>query len=183
MSQQSKQSLLDCFDEDYNQLVELAREIGVDNVDAVLRTFGGQKPHIPMPENFWDGLQRELRDREIRAKFRGDNYAELAIEYHLTERRVRQIIDGNDKNYKRQQPSMNTAKIAAAEYASLVRLASHYQVPVHSVLTVVFREGIKQPAVQQVLNDAFGQQAQLFDFDIHAHEVSRTTQPMTAPSI
>lgn len=33
------------------------------------------------------------RDQEMCAKFRGDNYGELADEYDLTEMRVRQIVD------------------------------------------------------------------------------------------
>lgn len=38
-------------------------------------------------------MQLSARDRELCAKFRGDNYYELAREHDLTEMRVRQIID------------------------------------------------------------------------------------------
>lgn len=37
--------------------------------------------------------QLSARDREMCAKFRGNNYRELAHEYGLTEMRVRQIVD------------------------------------------------------------------------------------------
>ena len=38
-------------------------------------------------------MHLSARDRELCAKFRGNNYRELAREYGLTEMRVRQIVD------------------------------------------------------------------------------------------
>jgi hypothetical protein len=48
--------------------------------------------------------QLSARDREMCAKFRGNNYRELAHEYGLTEMRVRQIVDTwQREQYERRQ--------------------------------------------------------------------------------
>lgn len=38
-----------------------------------------------------------VRDREMCTRFRGDNYRQLATEYGLTEMRVRQIVDADQR--------------------------------------------------------------------------------------
>lgn len=65
-----------------------AAEAAFAIAEAVRTQIGGEYHYIP------NGLAWTLtrRDREIYAKFRGDNYRELAREYHLSEMRVRQII-------------------------------------------------------------------------------------------
>ncbi len=47
------------------------------------------------------------RDREMCAKFRGDNYSQLARAYNLTEMRVRQIVDAwQREQFERRQHTL-----------------------------------------------------------------------------
>lgn len=67
---------------------EVSAEIAVGAVDSVGREFGGTQVYFPR------GISYRLsqRDAEIFRKFKGDNYAQLAREFQLTEVRVRTII-------------------------------------------------------------------------------------------
>lgn len=66
-----------------------AAEAALSIADTVRKEIGGSLQYIPK------GTAWELskRDREIYSRFRGDNYDQLAREFHLTEMRIRQIID------------------------------------------------------------------------------------------
>jgi Mor family transcriptional regulator len=66
-----------------------AAEIALDVAEHVRKNIGGVATYIPR------GLSYELslRDRQIWSEFKGDNHAELARKYDMTEMRVRQIID------------------------------------------------------------------------------------------
>ena len=66
-----------------------AAEAALSIAEAARRELGGGRIYVPKGRE-WE-LSR--RDREIYAKFRGDNYLQLAREYNLTEMRVRQIIE------------------------------------------------------------------------------------------
>lgn len=57
--------------------------------ETARRELGGGHHYVPK------GTAWELshRDRLIYAKFHGDNYAQLAREYDLTEMRIRQIVE------------------------------------------------------------------------------------------
>ena len=57
------------------------------------RLCGGQNLYIPKPET----MEREGRDRDIRARFNGGNYRALAAQYRLSERQIRKIINGTRK--------------------------------------------------------------------------------------
>lgn len=51
--------------------------------------------------------QLSVRDREMCAKFKGNNYRQLAHEYDLTEMRVRQIVDAwQREQFERRQGSL-----------------------------------------------------------------------------
>ena len=66
-----------------------AAEIALVVAEHVRKNIGGVATYIPR------GLSYELslRDRQIWSEFKGDNHAELARKYDMTEMRVRQIID------------------------------------------------------------------------------------------
>ena len=51
---------------------------------------GGQSLYIPKRES----LERNARDRDIRARFNGGNYRALAAQFRLSERQIRKIING-----------------------------------------------------------------------------------------
>lgn len=71
--------------EDQLQLAEL---IGIDNFRKLVLTFGGLSIYIPKKDSF----DRAARNEEIRAKFTGGNFKELASEYDLTEVQIRSIV-------------------------------------------------------------------------------------------
>lgn len=89
---QRRDDLLGNFSDEHSDLVALGKRIGAEALQAVLEVFGGQKPHIPSAEDFWARLDREVRNERIRANFRGNNYAELAMAERLDERQVRRIV-------------------------------------------------------------------------------------------
>lgn len=69
---------------------DIAEELGMDSYLKLIRLCGGQSLYVPKLES----LQRDGRDREIRARFNGSNYRALAIQFKLSERQVRKIING-----------------------------------------------------------------------------------------
>lgn len=88
------EALLSEFSDDYSDLVALGHRIGAEGLNEVLKLLGGCKIHIPTPETFWQRLYREVRDRMVRDKFNGRNYAELGTETGLTPMQVRRIVHG-----------------------------------------------------------------------------------------
>ena len=73
--------------EEYQDLVEA---LGLNAFLALVRLCGGQNLYLPN----LDSLEREGRDREIRARFNGGNYRALASQFRLSERQIRKIING-----------------------------------------------------------------------------------------
>lgn len=67
---------------------EKSAEIAIGTTDSVGREFGGSQIYVPRGVSY----RLSQRDAEIFRKFKGDNYAQLAREYQLTEVRVRSII-------------------------------------------------------------------------------------------
>ena len=94
------QQLLECFDAGWSPWVDLGQRIGVEALREVMEVFGGQKPHVPQFQEFTRKLTLEVRDRESRAKFHGDNYDELAGAYGIDPRHVRRIIHGRTDREK-----------------------------------------------------------------------------------
>ena len=72
---------------EYQDIVET---IGMEAFLELVGLCGGQNLYIPKRES----LQREGRDRAIRARFNGGNYRALAAQFRLSERQVRKIING-----------------------------------------------------------------------------------------
>lgn len=66
----------------------IAAEVAMSVAEHVRKNIGGVATYIPR------GLSYELtlRDREMWAEFKGDNYSALARKYDITEMRARQII-------------------------------------------------------------------------------------------
>ena len=74
--------------EEYQDIVET---IGMEHFLALVALCGGQSLYIPMRAS----LERDGRDRDIRARFSGGNYRALAAQYRLSVRQVRRIVNGN----------------------------------------------------------------------------------------
>lgn len=66
----------------------LAALVGVEIYIKIVREYGGTAIYIPKMQQ----LFRKVRDREIKMKFDGSNYKQLAREYDLTESMVRVIV-------------------------------------------------------------------------------------------
>lgn len=69
---------------------DIAGDIGMENFLRLASLRGGQELYIPKRES----LEREARDRDIRARFDGKNYRELAGRFQLSERQIRKILKG-----------------------------------------------------------------------------------------
>jgi len=66
----------------------LAQLIGIDNYKKLVHHFGGCSIYIYKK----DTIIKDIRDKAIISKFNGENYKELAIEYNLAERTIREIV-------------------------------------------------------------------------------------------
>lgn len=67
---------------------ELADVIGLEAYKKLAQHFGGSYIYVNKP----DTLTCNERNAEIREKFNGSNYCQLAQEYSLTENRIRSIL-------------------------------------------------------------------------------------------
>lgn len=67
---------------------DIAETVGLDAYLTLSVLCGGQNLYIPKRE----ALERQARNREIRAHFNGGNYRALAAQYRLSERQIRKII-------------------------------------------------------------------------------------------
>lgn len=82
--------LLSDIPQEYRQLTEA---LGLNAFLRLAALRGGQDLYIPKLES----LERNARDRRIRAAFRGRNYRELAARFHLSERQIRKILKGSGR--------------------------------------------------------------------------------------
>ena len=73
--------------EEYRDIVDT---IGMEAFTQLTLLCGGQSLYIPKRES----LERNARDRDIRARFDGGNYRALAAQFRLSERQIRKIING-----------------------------------------------------------------------------------------
>ena len=78
------------------EFLELGQRIGAFALNELMEYLGGEKKHIPKADTFWNNLLRDVRDHEIKMKFKGNNYVELAEEYTLSARHVHRIIHGRN---------------------------------------------------------------------------------------
>ena len=72
---------------DKRKLVNIIR---LDAYKKLVQHYGGSYIYINKP----DTIVRNERNIEIRKKFNGSNYCQLAQEYQLTENRIRSILKG-----------------------------------------------------------------------------------------
>ena len=70
---------------------DIAEAIGLEAFTQLTLLCGGQSLYIPKRES----LERGARDRDIRARFDGGNYRALAVQFRLSERQIRKIINGS----------------------------------------------------------------------------------------
>ena len=69
---------------------DIAEALGMEAFTRLTLLCGGQNLYIPKRES----LERNARDRDIRARFTGGNYLALAAQFRLSERQIRKIING-----------------------------------------------------------------------------------------
>lgn len=69
---------------------DIAEAIGLEAFTRLTLLCGGQDLYIPKRET----LERNARDRDIRARFNGGNYRALAAQYRLSVRQIRKILNG-----------------------------------------------------------------------------------------
>lgn len=79
----------------------IAAEVALGVAESVRHNIGGVAVYIPRGQNY----ELSLRDKQMWADFRGDNYGDLARKYEMSEMRVRQIMEriGKVEKAKRQQ--------------------------------------------------------------------------------
>lgn len=68
---------------------EFAEIVGLETYRKIVEHYGGSSIYI----NKADTLTRSERNAEIKRKFNGSNYRELAKEYGLSEPSVRKIVN------------------------------------------------------------------------------------------
>lgn len=68
---------------------QAAAEIALSIAERARKELGGGHHYLPKGRDY----ELSRRDRQIYAKFRGDNYPQLAREFALTEMRIRQIVE------------------------------------------------------------------------------------------
>ena len=69
---------------------DIAEALGMEAFTRLTLLCGGQNLYIPKRES----LERNARDRDIRARFTGGNYRALAAQFRLSERQIRKNING-----------------------------------------------------------------------------------------
>lgn len=67
---------------------ELAECIGMEAYKKLVKNYAGSCIYVCKP----DTITANLRNEEIRRKFNGYNYSELALEYNLAEVSIRRIV-------------------------------------------------------------------------------------------
>ena len=66
----------------------LAEVIGLEAYKKLVQHYGGSYIYVNKP----DTVMRKERNDEIRNRFNGSNYSQLAQAYNLTENRIRSIL-------------------------------------------------------------------------------------------
>ena len=72
------------------EYLDIYDALGADAFFKLVGLCGGQSLYLPK----LDSLEREGRNRELRARFNGGNYRALAAQFRLSERQVRKILNG-----------------------------------------------------------------------------------------
>lgn len=156
-----KTTLLAMFDESYGDFVAVGKVVGAEHLEALLQALGGQKPHVPTPENFWQQLRRAARDEEMRRKFKGHNQQELAIDYRMSERQVRRILAAPARERRKPEP-VKSLKVSVAVYARVAMLAQRLNASARTVHNVLVDIALALPDLDERLRAAFGGQRDIF---------------------
>jgi len=93
-------------DSKHRDFIELGRKIGAFALNELMEYWGGEKKHVPKADVFWNNLLRDVRDHEIKTKFKGSNYLELAEEYDLSPRHIHRIIHGRNASHRKKNDSL-----------------------------------------------------------------------------
>lgn len=157
LSEVEKKRLLERVSPDFDPLVELAALIGLDGIEAVMGVYGSQKPHIPRPLSFWHKLARAVRNDEIRDRFNGRNYGELAAEYSgflglgtLGERQVREIVHASPKKRsQRGREDSSPVKVRRPRYGEIAALAQQSNTSLAEVTDSLLDAALHSPEVRR----------------------------------
>lgn len=76
------------------QFENIAIELGIDNIKALFKEFGGTSVYFPTKKMIY----KEARDREIISEYNGFNHKELADKYNMSESYIRAIINRHKKS-------------------------------------------------------------------------------------
>lgn len=117
--------LLECFSDDFHPLVRFGKKYGPQVITDLLEELGGTKPHMAKPENFWHSLELEYRNTQIRNQFRGNNHAELGETFGLSERQIRDVVQGSTRKAKRHDKTA-AIHIAQDQHQTLRDFAAPY---------------------------------------------------------
>lgn len=158
-----KAELLGAFADEYSPFVRMAKALvaqlgpvdGVAAFEVALAELGGQKPHVPMAANFWHGLSREVRNEQIRARFDGRNLVELALEFDMGERYLRDIVAGGPKRYTAKTEPRHAVKISDAHHAACMAEAERWQATERQVVDLALRFALDSPEFEAVLKARF----------------------------
>lgn len=162
--------LLERFDDDFSEFVALGKRIGPVALNELLEVFGGQKPHIPKANSFWRSLEVTVRNETIRTQFRGNNIEQLALEYELSERQLRNIVAGpRYVRYPTREPP-RSLKLSEARFAHVQQVAARNGVTLRAAHEALMAIVLSLPDLQRRVADVLGQRM-LFDWQ----ETDRTT--------
>lgn len=75
----------------------IADLIGMEAYSKLVNAYGGMAIYITKPDN----LIRNARNEEIRSKFDGSNYRQLAVKYNLSEVSIRLIVADIDREMRK----------------------------------------------------------------------------------
>jgi len=167
MEQQTEKSeILNCFTDDFNPMVFLAKAAGADVAERFMEYCGGTKPHIPTKGNFWQSLETQVRDETIRTRFNGENYGQLALEYELSDRHIRNIVHKEQRPQFRQVDNAKALRFRPDVVETLNQVAARYgnNVSPAAVANVIVQAAAQLPEVKAALDAAFDTaQATLFE--------------------
>lgn len=132
---------LECFGENHSDMVVLGKKLGTHAVREICGLMGGRKVHVPEFDNLvWD-LKRAVRDEELRTKFRGNNLAELAMDYGMSARQVHRILHGDRKKYMRDHERTKGLRTSDKYHARIIALAEEHGMRVRMVVDRVLAAG------------------------------------------
>lgn len=162
--------MLEMCDDEQSPVIALGKIIGAEALAEVMEEFGGQKPHIPTLDNFYDSLARDYRNKKMRDLFHPTHYGydRLAREFSgfmglgtLSERHVREIIHADQRTYKRKPEQYKPVKLHKNYHHAIALKANVYSVPMATLLQELIDIAMKSEDTQQILDAKFGRQITL----------------------